>query len=52
MSSHPDLPLAKAVAMINMDMIGRVRNAKLYIGGAGTGTTLRALLDKLRRSTD
>jgi len=47
-ASHPDLPLDKAVAMINMDMIGRVRNAKLYIGGAGTGTTLRALLDKLR----
>ncbi|HUI80566.1 MAG TPA: M28 family peptidase [Bryobacteraceae bacterium] len=44
--SHPDFPLDKCAAMINMDMIGRVRNAKLYIGGAGTGTTLRALLDK------
>jgi hypothetical protein len=47
-ASHPDMPLDKAVAMINMDMIGRVRNSKLYIGGAGTGTTLRALLDKER----
>jgi hypothetical protein len=45
-TAHPDLPLDKAVAMINMDMIGRVRNGKLYIGGAGTGTTLRALLEK------
>jgi hypothetical protein len=45
-AAHPDLPLDKAVAMINMDMIGRVRNGKLYIGGAGTGTTLRALLEK------
>jgi hypothetical protein len=41
---HPELPLAKAVAMINMDMIGRVRDHKVYIGGARTGTTLQALL--------
>jgi len=47
-ASHPELPLGKAVAMINMDMIGRVRNAKLYIGGAGTGTTFRALLERER----
>src|SRR6202051_1093992 len=33
--------------MINMDMIGRVRDGKLYIGGAGTGTTLRPDLDAL-----
>jgi aminopeptidase YwaD len=43
--NHPELPLDKAVAMINMDMIGRVRDGKLYIGGAGTGTTLRQDLD-------
>jgi len=41
---HPELPLTKAVAMINMDMIGRVRGHKVYIGGARTGTTLQALL--------
>jgi len=45
--AHPDLPLARAVAMINMDMIGRVRNNKLYIGGAATGTTFRASLDHI-----
>ena len=45
--THPDYPLAKAVAMINMDMIGRIRNGKVYIGGAGTGTTLRALLERV-----
>ena len=36
--NHPELPLDKAVAMINMDMIGRVRDGKVYIGGVGTGT--------------
>ncbi len=46
-ANHPELPLNKAVAMINMDMIGRVRDGKLYIGGLATGTTLRGDLDAL-----
>jgi len=45
--NHPELPLDKAVAMINMDMVGRVREGKVYIGGAGTGTTLRTMLDQV-----
>ncbi len=44
-ANHPELPLSGAAAMINMDMIGRVRDGKLFIGGAGTGTGLRAELD-------
>jgi len=43
--SHPTFPLEKAVAMINLDMIGRVRDGKVYVGGVGTGSTLRAMLD-------
>jgi aminopeptidase YwaD len=46
-ANHPELPLANAVAMINLDMIGRVREGKLYVGGAGTGTTLRGDLDRI-----
>ncbi len=46
-ASHPELPPEKAVAMVNMDMIGRVRAGKLYIGGTATGSTLRALVQKL-----
>lgn len=45
--AHPVLPLDKAVAMINMDMIGRVRDGKVYIGGSRTGSTFRAMLDRL-----
>jgi aminopeptidase YwaD len=45
--NHPSLPLDKAVAMINMDMIGRVREGKVYIGGLGTGNTFRATLDQI-----
>src|SRR6185312_9085296 len=36
--NHPLKPLDKTAAMINLDMIGRVRNSKLYIGGVGTGS--------------
>jgi hypothetical protein len=43
---HPELPLEKAVAMINLDMIGRLRDGKVYIGGARTGTTFKAVLEE------
>lgn len=42
---HPTHPLDKAVAMLNMDMIGRVKDDKVYIGGVGTGSTFKALLE-------
>jgi hypothetical protein len=45
--SHPTFPLHKAVAMINLDMIGRVREGKVYIGGVGTGANLREMLDRI-----
>src|SRR5215213_11172155 len=31
--NHPPMPLANTVAMINMDMIGRMKDHKLIIGG-------------------
>ena len=43
-ANHPELPLKNAVAMINMDMIGRLRDNKVYVGGTGSGTTLQPLL--------
>jgi hypothetical protein len=45
--AHPELPAANAVAMINMDMIGRIREGKVYIGGAATGSGLRPMLEKV-----
>ncbi len=44
---HPELPLARAVAMINLDMIGRVREGKVYVGGVGTGNNLRSTLEPI-----
>jgi hypothetical protein len=46
-ADHPLLPLAKAVTMINLDMIGRMRDNRLYIGGAASGSNLKAMLEKL-----
>jgi Peptidase family M28/PDZ domain/PA domain len=43
---NPTLPLDKAVAMLNMDMIGRIKDDKVYIGGVGTGSTLKALVEQ------
>jgi hypothetical protein len=40
----PTRPIDKAVAMINMDMIGRIKDDKVYVGGVGTGTTFDAIL--------
>ena len=45
--NHPLLPLKDDVAMINMDMIGRIRDRKVYIGGVGTGTTFAPILQQL-----
>lgn len=47
----PTKPLAKAVAMINMDMIGRIKDDKVYIGGVGTGSTFKAVLEQAQKDT-
>jgi len=46
--NHPILPLKNAVAMINMDMIGRIREGKVYLGGTGTGSTFAKLLEEVK----
>jgi Peptidase family M28/PDZ domain/PA domain len=50
--NHPLLPLKDDVAMINMDMIGRVRDRKVYVGGVGTGTTFAPILQALAPKHD
>lgn len=44
-TDHPTKPLEDAVAMLNMDMIGRVDSNKVYVGGAGTAKAFQQLLD-------
>lgn len=44
-TSHPTAPLASTIAMINMDMIGRVQHNRLYIGGTGTSPGFKRLME-------
>ncbi len=60
-SSHfvedPLLPLKNAVAMLNMDMIGRVPEVgpnagRIYVNGTGTGSNLDELVASARKPAD
>ena len=46
---EPTRPLNKAVAMINMDMIGRIRDEKVYVGGIGTGSTFKTVMEQAEK---
>lgn len=46
-TKNPVVPLASTVAMLNMDMIGRLRNSSLFVGGVGTSPIWKPLLEKL-----
>src|SRR5207248_1690411 len=37
------------VAMLNMDMIGRIKDDKIYIGGTGTGSTFQQVLEEAQK---
>jgi aminopeptidase YwaD len=48
--NHPLVPLDKTIAMINMDMIGRMKDRKLVIGGVGTAKEWRQLITQANMS--
>lgn len=49
-AKHPIVPLNKTVAMLNMDMIGRLRDNKLTVIGSGTAKEWDSLLDDVNKS--
>jgi Peptidase family M28/PA domain/PDZ domain len=46
--NHPNMPLGNAVAMINLDMIGRIREGRVFLSGVRSGTTLESLVANLK----
>ena len=48
--NNPPFPREKIVAMFNMDMIGRLRNGSLLVGGAGTAQEFPKLLEEANRT--
>jgi hypothetical protein len=47
---HATVPVDSITAMLNMDMVGRLRNAKLIVLGAATAQEFPALLDSLNHA--
>jgi membrane-associated protease RseP (regulator of RpoE activity) len=43
--NHPIVPLANTIAMINMDMIGRLKNKNLIVGGVGTAQEWPSMIE-------
>ncbi len=48
----PTKPIDKDVAMLNMDMIGRIRENTVYVGGLGTGSSFQTILAPLEKSAN
>jgi hypothetical protein len=46
---HPTFPLAQTTAMINMDMVGRMRDSMLVVHGIGTSPPWQALVERLNQ---
>jgi len=51
-TEHPPAacPMAQTFAMINMDMVGRIRDNRLYVGGAGTSPGFQKLVEDANQS--
>ncbi len=43
---HPAIPIERTTAMINFDMVGRLRNDRLTLGGVESGAGLRAVVSQ------
>lgn len=44
-AEHPAIPMSATLAMINMDMVGRISNNRLYVGGTGTSPGFQKLVE-------
>jgi hypothetical protein len=45
--NNPVFPLNKTVAMINLDMVGRLKDERLTIGGIGTASEWKSLIENI-----
>ena len=47
--NDPIVPMSKTAAMVNLDMVGRLREDALTVNSVGTGTGFSGLLDQVNR---
>ena len=50
--NHPVVPLADTIAMINLDMVGRLADEKLTVFGIGSSSVWSRLLDESERESE
>jgi hypothetical protein len=48
--NNPTVPIANIVGMINLDMIGRVSNGRLFVGGVATSPNFKSWLEESNKS--
>lgn len=49
--NHPLVPLERSVAMVNMDMVGRLENGRLTVYGTGTSPVWAPLLSRFNKDS-
>ncbi len=49
-TKNPAWPLEKTAAMLNLDMVGRPRDSKLYVGGIGTSPAFKELIEQANKT--
>jgi hypothetical protein len=50
-ANNPTVPIGSIGAMINLDMIGRITNNRVFVGGVGTSPNYRTALEQLNAGT-
>jgi hypothetical protein len=50
--ANPPIPIDRTVAMVNFDMVGRMRDRELYAMGVDTGQGLRSLVEQSAAGLD
>ncbi|MFG0288839.1 MAG: M20/M25/M40 family metallo-hydrolase [Rhodopirellula sp. JB044] len=48
---HPRFPISSTVAMINMDMVGRLYDNELTVYGSGTAPSFEPLIERVNQTT-
>ena len=49
--NNPTVPISSITAMINLDMIGRITNNRVFVGGVGTSPNYRTMIEQLNAGT-
>ncbi len=49
LASNMPLPVEKCMAMINIDMVGRMKDGKFFVAGIGTGSNFKNVVGEITR---